>query len=105
MKKFLKENKGVIIFYAELVIITLIVLNNLQKGDREVINYWLFDVDNTYFIKVKYINRGVSRQYQLVNKNTMQIELKIANDVNSFFYEVSKKTTLTSNLKEKIKGV
>lgn len=70
-----------------------------------MINYWLFDVDNTYFIKVKYINRGVSRQYQLVNKNTMQIELKIANDVNSFFYEVNKKTTLTSNLKEKIKGV
>lgn len=29
MKKFLKENKGVIIFYTELVIITLIVLNNL----------------------------------------------------------------------------
>ena len=29
MKKFLKEDKGVIIFYAELVIITLIVLNNL----------------------------------------------------------------------------
>lgn len=29
MKRFLKENKGVIIFYAELVIITLIVLKNL----------------------------------------------------------------------------
>ena len=29
MKRFLKENKGVIIFYAELVIITLIVLNIL----------------------------------------------------------------------------
>lgn len=29
MKRFLKKNKGVIIFYAELVIITLIVLNNL----------------------------------------------------------------------------
>lgn len=29
MKRFLKENKGIIIFYAELVIITLIVLNNL----------------------------------------------------------------------------
>ena len=29
MKKFLRENKGVIIFYAELVIITLIVVNNL----------------------------------------------------------------------------
>ena len=29
MKNFLKENKGVIIFYIELVIITLIVLNNL----------------------------------------------------------------------------
>ena len=29
MKKFLKENKGVIIFYVELVMITLIVLNNL----------------------------------------------------------------------------
>ncbi len=29
MKKFLKENKGVIIFYTELVIITLIVVNNL----------------------------------------------------------------------------
>ena len=70
-----------------------------------MINYWLFDIDNTYFIKVKYINRGTSRQYQLVNKNNMQIELKIANDVNSFFYEVSKKTELTSNLKEKIKGV
>ena len=70
-----------------------------------MINYEVFDVDNTYFIKVKYINRGVARQYQLVNKNTMLIELKIANDVNSFFYEVSKKTKLTSNLKEKIKGV
>ena len=70
-----------------------------------MINYKLFDVDNTYFIKVKYINRGVSRQYQLVNKNTMQIELKVANDVKSFFYEVSKKAELTSNLKEKIKGV
>lgn len=70
-----------------------------------MINYKVFDVDNTYFIKVKYINKGVARQYQLVNKNTMQIELKIANDVNSFFYEVSKKTELKSNLKEKIKGV
>lgn len=29
MKKFLRDNKGVIIFYAELIIITLIVLNNL----------------------------------------------------------------------------
>lgn len=29
MKKFLLDNKGVIIFYAELVIITLIVVNNL----------------------------------------------------------------------------
>ena len=29
MKKFLKENKGIIIFYTELVIITLIVVNNL----------------------------------------------------------------------------
>lgn len=29
MKKFLKENKGVIIFYTELVIITLLVVNNL----------------------------------------------------------------------------
>lgn len=29
MKMFLKENKGVIIFYIELVIITLIVVNNL----------------------------------------------------------------------------
>lgn len=29
MKRFLRDNKGVIIFYAELVIITLIVLNNL----------------------------------------------------------------------------
>ena len=29
MKKFLLDNKGVIIFYTELVIITLIVLNNL----------------------------------------------------------------------------
>ena len=76
-----------------------------SKGGKEVINYEVFDVDNTYFIKVKYINRGVARQYQLVNKNTMQIELKIANDVNGFFYEVSKKAELTSNLKEKIKGV
>ena len=32
MKKFLRDNKGIIIFYTELVIITLIVLNNLQKG-------------------------------------------------------------------------
>ena len=32
MKNFLKENKGVIIFYVELVIITLIVVNNLQEG-------------------------------------------------------------------------
>lgn len=29
MKKFLLDNKGVIIFYAELVIITLIIVNNL----------------------------------------------------------------------------
>ena len=29
MKKFLRDNKGVIIFYTELVIITLLVLNNL----------------------------------------------------------------------------
>lgn len=29
MKKFLRDNKGVIIFYVELVIITLIVVNNL----------------------------------------------------------------------------
>ena len=29
MKKFLRDNKGVIIFYEELVIITLIVVNNL----------------------------------------------------------------------------
>lgn len=29
MKKFLLNNKGVIIFYVELVIITLIVVNNL----------------------------------------------------------------------------
>ncbi len=29
MKKFLLDNKGVIIFYVELVIITLIVVNNL----------------------------------------------------------------------------
>lgn len=29
MKKFLKENKGIIIFYTELVIITLLVVNNL----------------------------------------------------------------------------
>ena len=29
MKKFLRDNKGVIIFYAELVIIRLIVVNNL----------------------------------------------------------------------------
>ena len=32
MKKFLRDNKGIIIFYAELVIIKLIVLNNLQEG-------------------------------------------------------------------------
>lgn len=38
MKKFLRENKGVIIFYAELVIITLIVLNNLQKGSDKMAN-------------------------------------------------------------------
>ena len=29
MKNFLRDNKGIIIFYTELVIITLIVLNNL----------------------------------------------------------------------------
>lgn len=29
MKKFLLDNKGVIIFYVELVIITLLVVNNL----------------------------------------------------------------------------
>ena len=29
MKKFLKDNKGIIIFYTELVIITLLVVNNL----------------------------------------------------------------------------
>lgn len=29
MKRFLKENKGIIIFYTELVIITLLVVNNL----------------------------------------------------------------------------
>lgn len=29
MKKFLRDNKGLIIFYVELVIITLIVVNNL----------------------------------------------------------------------------
>ena len=29
MKKFLLDNKGVIIFYTELVIITLLVVNNL----------------------------------------------------------------------------
>lgn len=29
MKRFLRDNKGIIIFYTELVIITLIVLNNL----------------------------------------------------------------------------
>lgn len=29
MKRFLKDNKGIIIFYTELVIITLLVLNNL----------------------------------------------------------------------------
>ena len=29
MKKFLRDNKGIIIFYTELVIITLLVLNNL----------------------------------------------------------------------------
>ena len=38
MKKFLRDNKGVIIFYAELVIITLIVVNNLQKGSDKMIN-------------------------------------------------------------------
>lgn len=68
-----------------------------------MINYRLFDLNDTYYIKVKYINRSTSRQYQLVNKNTMQIELKIANDVNSFFDEVSKKARLKSDLKENIK--
>ena len=29
MKRFLRENKGIIIFYTELVIITLLVVNNL----------------------------------------------------------------------------
>lgn len=29
MKRFLRDNKGIIIFYTELVIITLIVVNNL----------------------------------------------------------------------------
>lgn len=29
MKRFLRDNKGVIIFYTELVIITLLVVNNL----------------------------------------------------------------------------
>lgn len=29
MKKFLRDNKGIIIFYTELVIITLLVVNNL----------------------------------------------------------------------------
>ena len=68
-----------------------------------MINYRLFDINDTYYIKVKYINRSTSRQYQLVNKNTMQIELKIANDVNSFFDKVSKKARLTSDLKENVK--
>lgn len=68
-----------------------------------MINYRLFDLNDTYYIKVKYINRSTSRQYQLVNKNTMQIELKIANDVNSFFDKVSKKARLKSDLKENIK--
>lgn len=68
-----------------------------------MINYRLFDLNDTYYIKVKYINRSTSRQYQLVNKNTMQIELKIANDVNSFFDKVSKKARLTSDLKENVK--
>lgn len=68
-----------------------------------MINYRLFDLNDTYYIKVKYINRSTSRQYQLVNKNTMQIELKIANNVNSFFDKVSKKARLTSDLKENIK--
>lgn len=70
-----------------------------------MINYKVFDIDNTYYIKVKYINKGVARQYQLINKNTMLIELKVANDVNSFFDEVSKKAELTSNLKEEVKRV
>lgn len=68
-------------------------------------NYKVFDVDNTYYIKVKYINKGVARQYQLINKKTMLIELKVANDVDSFFDEVSKKAELTSNLKEEVKRV
>ena len=38
MKKFLRDNKGVIIFYAKLVIITLIVVNSLQKGSDKMIN-------------------------------------------------------------------
>lgn len=29
MEKFLRDNKGIIIFYTELVIITLLVVNNL----------------------------------------------------------------------------
>jgi hypothetical protein len=29
MKKFLKDNKGAIIFYIELIVITLLVVNNL----------------------------------------------------------------------------
>lgn len=29
MKRFLRDNKGIIIFYTELVIITLLVVNNL----------------------------------------------------------------------------
>ena len=70
-----------------------------------MINYRLFDLNDTYYIKVKYINRSTSRQYQLVNKNTMQIELKIANDVNSFFDEVSKKTELKNDIKQNIKKI
>ena len=68
-----------------------------------MINYKLFDLDDIYYIRVKYINRSTSRQYQLVNKNTMQIVLKIANDVNSFFDKVSKKARLTSDIKQNIK--
>lgn len=65
MKKFLKENKGIIIFYTELVIITLIVLNNLQKGIDFFIsnlknNYIDIGLDTIELIQPKYCHIGIN---------------------------------------------
>ena len=68
-----------------------------------MINYRLFDLPHTHYPNVKYTTTTTPRHYQLVNKNTMQIELKTPTDVDSFFNEVSKKARLTSDLKENIK--